>query len=584
MKTIRYQIQTETAVLVSRLDGDPNTAVSHDHIPGSTLRGALIAAAVADGIPRSQVLAAAPFFFDGSTRFLNGYPSNGSDELYGPTPLSWYREKGDDQYIQDLAVQETTLDHPESPKGAYAHADYSGVSFYPSSDRRELSVHTFRNRRMGRPVAQKHAGEDPAGTVFRYDALGPYQTFVAHIVCETESVSSHLVKLIRRIQERDDPVRIGRSRRAGYGEVSWSITATDAAEALADRLPTPGKPLVITFLSDALIRDGSGAYSAEVSAVTRALEQRLPGSLGRHKRAFIQSDYAGGVDRTWGLPLPQALVVRKGSRVVYPYPEGVANWDALLWRGVGERLPEGFGDVTCKTPQAATFRVQRAGNVAVTAAFTDEDAHFDRDDAEHKIALNLSERLVRNRLDAWLVTAIASWEACIHDTITPHQLNRLRSVLLRAIDAIDGPGGWGPVADAAIADVRVAANQPDETGQPALRSTARKQIEQATVEKRGSRATRAPLDRWIEDRMRSVGDRPFAAILSDSTWDDVVSATAGGKLDVGWIRGEDGRSVPVRHETDSACLRAEYTLRLIDGVLARAMKQRKNKANKGDAG
>lgn len=42
MKTIHYQITLEEPVLVTALEGDPNTATSFSYLPGSVLRGAII--------------------------------------------------------------------------------------------------------------------------------------------------------------------------------------------------------------------------------------------------------------------------------------------------------------------------------------------------------------------------------------------------------------------------------------------------------------------------------------------------------------------------------------------------------------
>ena len=42
MKAITYTITLEQPVLVTSLDGDPNSGVAFDYIPGSVIRGMII--------------------------------------------------------------------------------------------------------------------------------------------------------------------------------------------------------------------------------------------------------------------------------------------------------------------------------------------------------------------------------------------------------------------------------------------------------------------------------------------------------------------------------------------------------------
>lgn len=568
MKVIEYHVHTTSAVLISRFDGDPNTAVSHDYLPGSTLRGALIAAAVADGVARERLRDEAAFFFDESTRFLNGYPADDEGRPYTPTPLSWRMEKGRDDRVYDLAApQDSPPSRPQNAKGGYARVGYDGVTFYPSRDHRELTVHAFRNRKKGRPVADEHAEGDPGG-VFRYDALAAGQTFVTYIVCETETVADRLRGLIKRLERATDPIRIGRSRRAGYGEVEWALVNADASTTMQSRLPERDEPLVVTFLSDALIRDGAGAYSTDVRAITHAIEKRLGlgVSLGEPKRSFIRSDYAGGVDRTWRSPLPQALAVQKGSRILYSsYPQGAPDWESLIRRGIGDRRPEGFGDVTCNRPADSTAAVRRPAAPSPVAVTADADPPFDADSPERLLAARIAERLVRNRLDTWLVTEIEMWGVDAAGTAR-RQLSRLRAAALRALDAVVGSSATSlsPEAVEAIDALRDAGNLEK------LRSRARDQLQKVRVQKRG-RSTLILLDRWMA---RLVGDKgtPFEDICGEEPWVILSGDVATGRYDVGQVLNEDQSRSDVRVDMDSLKLRGEYTLRLIDGVLARAMK------------
>src|SRR4051812_1461056 len=95
MTTIAYRLYLEQPLLATAPQGDQNSAVSYDYIPGSLVRGALIGryhrqAASAD-------LAADPaarrLFFDGTTLFLHAYPLAECGGRTVPTPLALLREK-----------------------------------------------------------------------------------------------------------------------------------------------------------------------------------------------------------------------------------------------------------------------------------------------------------------------------------------------------------------------------------------------------------------------------------------------------------------------------------------------------------
>ena len=93
MKTIIYRLTLLEPVLVTALDGDPNSAVAFDYLPGSVLRGALIGQYLrVNNISPKQFNAGNDeiqrLFFNGGTRFLNGYPVERNQRTL-PVPESW---------------------------------------------------------------------------------------------------------------------------------------------------------------------------------------------------------------------------------------------------------------------------------------------------------------------------------------------------------------------------------------------------------------------------------------------------------------------------------------------------------------
>ena len=104
MSALTFRIRLKTPVLATQTEsGEPNSATAFDYIPGSMIRGALIARMggnVAD-LPVDPEMRR--LFFSGDVHFLNAYPFDAdsfSNRLL-PVPLSW-RER--DGQIYDFAV------------------------------------------------------------------------------------------------------------------------------------------------------------------------------------------------------------------------------------------------------------------------------------------------------------------------------------------------------------------------------------------------------------------------------------------------------------------------------------------------
>ena len=91
MKILNYHITLEEPVLVTALEGDPNTAASFSYLPGSVLRGAIIAAYMRQNhLPTLDDADATVrrLFFDGQTRYLNAYLVDREQQRSLPRPSS----------------------------------------------------------------------------------------------------------------------------------------------------------------------------------------------------------------------------------------------------------------------------------------------------------------------------------------------------------------------------------------------------------------------------------------------------------------------------------------------------------------
>src|SRR5438105_4274925 len=93
MKVINYHITLLEPTLVTALQGDPNSAVAFDYLPGSVLRGVLIGKYLGSKSADTSDSTLRRLFFDGTTRYLNGYPLDAYDHPSLPVPVSWQRVK-----------------------------------------------------------------------------------------------------------------------------------------------------------------------------------------------------------------------------------------------------------------------------------------------------------------------------------------------------------------------------------------------------------------------------------------------------------------------------------------------------------
>lgn len=381
MKVLTYAITLEQPLLATGLEGDPNSNVSYDFVPGSALRGAFISRFLA-GQDAARLLdneQAQRLFFNGATRFLNGYIATnrviGEWSASLPAPRSWHRPKRvknppepkplaeekpqRSEMVYDLALLASDLDEPKGV-GPLFIADATGQGVFRLDVKRQVRVHTARNREYGRARS---------GAVYQYQSLQADQTFIAHILYD-DAMAPHKtaadIDLLKTWLQTD--WMLGGARSSDYGaarlallsetqtkdpdwsEVScWKLpdvpTGIDEDE-LEDRssesesFDEDGNPasdaqtLVVTFLSDALLRAPNGAWTTDPAAVGQALGLDAPDNCYMDVRPI------GGFNRKWGLPLPQAQAIAMGSTFIFNH---VVATKVPAVRGIGERQIEGFG-------------------------------------------------------------------------------------------------------------------------------------------------------------------------------------------------------------------------------------------------
>jgi len=369
MKIVTYRITLMEPALATSLQGDPNSAVAYDHLPGSVLRGVIIGLQMRENNQKQLKLtdsAVRRRFFDGRVRFLNAYlVIEGQRSL--PTPRSWEQDKhaeGEDKLIiTDRALSAPLSDSednihskkpgkPKSLGGSFCTTPDGTNTVYTAQPQHIISVHTERDRTKGRSLGEGQ------GTLYRYDALASEQVFEAMILCDQDDDAKFFVNLFKKYPE----ITLGGARSAGYGrarlsdvhnrDVRREVTASDSID--ADRF-------TLTLLSDVILRDANGQYMLDADTFCQLIVKHLGLSNEQVtvKQVFKSEGLVGGFNRKWGLPLPQMPTLTMGSVFVLTVSSLDADQidalfdyrDRLEWFGIGERRAEGFGRVAVNWQQ-----------------------------------------------------------------------------------------------------------------------------------------------------------------------------------------------------------------------------------------
>mgnify|MGYP005840318097 CR=1 FL=1 len=540
MKVIPYRVTLLEPLLATRIAGDPNSGVSYPYVLGSMIRGAIVAAYM-----KEKALAtldagaeeARRLFFDGRTRYLNAYPVDANRVRSLPTPRSLFHVKGEETPIYDFALE--VIDGVNDEKVQFVAAARDAQPFCRIDDNdiffiapeRRINVHTQRDRVKGRAT-------EASGAVFQYDALEEGQTFAGWVLVDVDADADLVSLLLRQIY------RLGGSSNSGYGRVAVEVDAPQDVQVWRE-IPKKidpikaGETFVVTLLSDTLVRDpNTGQYTWDLQP---ALQQLLGVDIDHihlvaseeEQRSVWRLEEVGGFNRTWGLPLPQVQAIVGGSAFVFrarsPIPaQTIAGAE---WHGIGERRAEGFGRLAFNWQTEAQLTKVDPPKPRVLSQTMPQ-----LDGAAQVMAQWMAERMLRHELDRMLRKAINGIQLPEYLTISNAQLSRLRIIAREAL----------PTGD--LARLQKYLDENIKT-----RRSVRDQFER-------TRLGQERLSQWLEERL----SQPI------TVWDKLGAQTLSKRI---------GANVLVSTRGDEALAR-EYTIRLIDGVLAKLAKE----SRRGDGG
>jgi CRISPR-associated protein Csx10 len=508
MNAITYRLRLLEPVLVSQAEsGEENSAIGLSFVPGSVLRGVLAERYLREHRPTDPAADETfrHLFLDGSVCFLNAYPWREKERTL-PKPASWMTEKeladADDGPVYDWAVEpEMTehpeLDHPKPPKGDFCLVQDDSVAMIMPA--RQVNVHISLEQVNDRTDENK---------VYRYDALAAGEVLAGAIMAEDVELLGKLHSLLA-----EGEISLGGAHLAGYGRVrveGVTDRRPDWSEYQPVNSPAEAK-VVVTLLSDAIVRGANGQVNGDVSA-TLAAALKLPAL--KPVQSFCHLRLVGGYNRKWSLPLPQTWAVQAGSVFVYQagafQPEDLRQAVAL---GIGERCAEGFGRIAVNWQAQAELRRRKPEPLPL-----DEPQLTDGSKA---LAQAMAERRLRLLLDRKLAEAINDISVS-KPRPQNAQLSRVRGAAQQALK------------EKVLEPVRAHLRD--------LKKDAKTQFERARI--KGT-----PLLSWIQERAERLD-------VQEQLLREPISVQVAGQ--------------PAQL-TES--LRAEYTARLLDGVMKKAIKQ-----------
>lgn len=535
MKAITFSLTTQQPLLATSFQGDPNSDVSYSYIPGSMIRGAVIGRymkvnQLAD-LNLEDPIIRDLFFENGSVHYLNAYlgSKDRKKQRTLPVPLSWTKDKNSDlpkdadddsMLIYDKASIRKLPDRITPKAVQQKFCTVNRTSTYLYSVERRINIHNRRDRSKGRSTKEQ-------GEIFRYDAIDVDQTFQSVILCETDEICDEVLKLL---QAKDD-IWLGGSQSAGYGHCkisniksddNWNEVSIPAAKR------TSQDKLVITLLSSAILRDEYGQPVANPNLVKCEIEkilgvENLPKPLPEAKPIYAGSENIGGFNRKWGLPLPQVPALSMGSVFVFEgYSLTEEQIKLLESKGIGERRVDGFGRIAVNWLLfESEFQASSPKQVTLS------ELNSSMDVASQKIASDMTQRILRQNLDALLIKELSSKK--LKGDISNSQLSKLRLVARQSI--------------AAQNDFSLVKSMLDN-----LPSNSKKKFEQIKI---GSKSFRDQIEEWLNDPKS-------------------------------WIVNPQDLSVKIRNieaklvePLSSDPLAKEYTLRLIEALAKKATKEGK---------
>ncbi|MBD2847064.1 hypothetical protein IDH44_17845 [Paenibacillus sp. IB182496] len=428
---------------------------SKDHLPGSTVRGALIAQLIRHGrFPEEKQAALLQRLY-----CYPAYPSAG-DVLYLPAPqhlrmdkhrwrayMHRLREHGDYESIEPFTISNLF----EGDKGKDKNV-LEPRFIGRDQVNGEPTLHGMKPKKVYRLHHNTKKNEDQREkeNLFQYQALAPGQHFRALIAADED-----VLDWIEPVLQAEPDWYIGGSRGSGYGRCSVRLTERpfgyEEAKGLLG-LPSSEEVvngnLTLTCLSDCIFRDGHGQPAPHYPV--ERLEEMLGVEVSVEK-IYVQTGMTEGYNAKWQARYPKEACVKAGSVMRYKL-KGTPD-ESLLQAGIrrleaqlhGYRTQEGFGWIGVNLDYPNRLVMGAAGPKEAAGHATSQDGHLqvkENDEDWEVIRImnaGLSEHVKTNWLEMICATSLEGNQSkpairpptengpalILADTLSNHHLGRM---------------------------------------------------------------------------------------------------------------------------------------------------------------
>ncbi|MDD4049024.1 MAG: RAMP superfamily CRISPR-associated protein, partial [Clostridia bacterium] len=355
---LRYQVHLDNPLIFPGENGLYNTC--ENWIPGSAMLGALAGMYIAKHELKKnahQDKDFAEIFLRDGVKFGYAFPMVNGQVFY-PCPATWQRVKHEDRYydLADEILKQKGSVSQQEDKTIHQQEQRCSVKKLVCREEEGLCLHepakqlrTHHARPVDRGIGhawkdeEQRKGTGDTGQLFQYLSLCAGQTFAGTLRGEAR----HIKALLECLQERNNRLRLGRSRTAEYGDVTFKpqeVTVASVSDKENIRPKTSLKKFTLWLISPMMLCDeDTGRIVQDPQIFLNEIENCLKCEV-KQVHPFLKFTQLAGYNSKWRLPKPQRQVLAGGTALVIETKEPVrsADIEGRLW---GMNTGEGCGEV-----------------------------------------------------------------------------------------------------------------------------------------------------------------------------------------------------------------------------------------------
>ncbi|HBC96778.1 MAG TPA: hypothetical protein DC034_08305 [Clostridium sp.] len=372
-----------------------------DHIPGSTIRGALIREMIRLGL------------FDDTTKndillkmeCYNAYPFY-NKTTYIPKAFHLrmnkheWREKKIKENEEPLTLC-NLLEEDETAKNPLSY------SFIAIKDNKIFGKNVDKEYRLHHFTYSLNPENKEQENIFRYEAISSGQSFKGIIRYDEE-----LENKMETLFEKKFAAYLGGSKGSGYGKCQ--ICAEESMDNFIDVKNNLGidyekenntKEVVITCLSDCLFRD---EFGQPVNYIPKSYFFNLVNKGIKLENQFIQTGQTEGYNTTWKARYPKETTIKAGSVFKYIFKEDLTENELseliyfLEGSLLGSRTQDGYGWLGVNIKYPKKLNIVEDSQIKNNTDIKQDEILFDFSDPKISQVLNIISLGMDEAKKRWL--------------------------------------------------------------------------------------------------------------------------------------------------------------------------------------